>query len=313
MVNEQTNITTIAQKFELQESQTKPLLDNFGDYFIQAHKLVTKGKGIKVTQEDQVEEMQKAREIRLELRALRVNANETRTTLKEGYLRGGNAVQAIYNDIIDIIKPEEDRLKEQEQFALLKQQERAEKKYSERLEKLSKWVDDTSVYNLREASDESFESLLKIAKQQYEERVRAEEEVEKARIKEELAEKKRQEKIQAENKKLKAKAEAQAKKLREEEEARKKVELELQKVKEEKEAEERQERELAEKKRKEEEDARTKALLAPDKEKLGKFIETISIETVPSFDNPKITKYVLDMITEMNTTIQKLTEFHDAL
>ena len=109
-------IEKILQTSGLQPAQAKPLLDSFGGYFIEAHKLVTKGKGIKVTDITQIAEMQQAREIRLSLAKLRVEADKTRVMLKEGYNLGGNAVQAIYNEIRDIVKPEEDRLFEQEKF-----------------------------------------------------------------------------------------------------------------------------------------------------------------------------------------------------
>lgn len=148
------------QNFGLEPEQSKPLLDNFGYYFVQAHKLVTQAGGIKVTDESQVAEMKQAKELRKQLKDLRVAADKTRFALKEGYLRGGNAVQSIYNDIEKIIKPVEAELEQKEKFAEIKQMERMAAKYEERIGKLSKYVPDVSIYSLREMSDQGFETLL---------------------------------------------------------------------------------------------------------------------------------------------------------
>lgn len=160
----------IVEASGLREAEAKPLLDNFGDFFVKAHKLAAKAKGIKVTDVSQVDEMQQAREIRLELKNVRVEANKVREVLKEGYLRGGKAVQDIFNDIRDITKPEEERLLEQEKFAERVKEAEEERVETERKEKLSKYMDDISVYKLhpRDLSTDSFEKILASAKETYE-------------------------------------------------------------------------------------------------------------------------------------------------
>lgn len=313
MVNEQNNITLIAEKFELQKEQTQPLLENFGEYFVQAHKLVTQGKAIKVTKEDQVDDMKKAREIRLALANLRGDANKTRVALKEGYLRGGNAVQAIYNDIVDIIQPEETRLKEQEQFAVLREQARLEAQYAKRIQELAQYTDNIGLYNFKDSTDEEFAFLLENVKLQYDNKVRAEKRAEEERIKEQEKERKAQEKIRLENERLRKEKAEQQKKLNEAEEARVAAERKL--------AEEQiliAEKERAEQERllqakRDEEDARNKALLAPDKEKLGKLIEELVITGMPTFENPKVGNHVLTVINRINDIVDELKTFHDAL
>lgn len=154
------NMLTIIEENKLDPVHAKPLLDSFGDYFVEAHKLVAKAGTIRVTSEDQVNEMAMAKALRKQLRDLRVEANKTRVTLKEGYLRGGNAVQAIYNDIEKIIKPEEERLEKQEKFAELLAAERLQKRYEERVDRLFKYGADPSLYQLRDMADDSFQKLI---------------------------------------------------------------------------------------------------------------------------------------------------------
>lgn len=295
-------LQTIIDQSGLQPAQAKPLLDSFGDYFVQAHKLVTKSKAIKVTSEDQIEEMQQARELRLELKNLRVEADKTRETLKEGYLRGGNAVQAIYNDIRDIIKPEEDRLMDQEKFAERLQEERNAKIEAQRISQLSQYVDDLSVYSLHpdKLSTDSFSKLLETSKIAYEAKKEIDRKAEEARLAHVEADRKEQERIRKENEQLRkeaqekerladierqkqAKIEAdrqkelakeraeQQKKLDAEREKREKIEAEI--------AAQKQAQELA---KKQEEEAQRQALLAPDKIKLLEFAKVLQSITAPA-------------------------------
>lgn len=164
------NEITLAEKVQglgLEPEQSKPLLDNFGYYFVQAHKLVTQAGGIKVTDESQVAEMKQAKELKKQLKDLRVAADKTRAALKEGYLRGGNAVQSIYNDIEKIVKPVEIELEQKEKFAEVMEAKRKAEKYVERREKLRPYVSDTSFYSIQDMSDEGFEILLTDAKHNF--------------------------------------------------------------------------------------------------------------------------------------------------
>lgn len=172
----------------LRPDQSKTLLDSFGDLFVEAHKLVTKGKVIKVTSEDQVEEMKAAKEIRLALVRVRKEAEKAKTEIKEPYLRGAQAAQDIFNDIKKITSPEEDRLKEQEKFAELAQEKRDNERHTKRIEELSKYVDDVSVYSLRDMPEEVYANLVSDCKIAYEAKIaRAEQERKEAEEAERVA------------------------------------------------------------------------------------------------------------------------------
>lgn len=292
-MEDKNQIVQIIEKSGLQPAQAKPLLDSFGNYFVQAHKLVTKGKGIKVTDISQVVEMQQARVIRRQLADLRIDADKTRVALKEGYLRGASAVQAIYNDIRDIIKPEEDRLYEQEKFKERIEAELLAKKHADRIEKLSLYVEDVSMYSLKDMGDEVFAKLLEDQKIAFKARLQKEKELEDARLAEIEADKKEQERIRLENIELKKQADErerlaeierkkQADLLRIEQEKREKFEA---KVRAEREAEAKKQADAQAKidaeKRLKEDEAREK-LFAPDKVKLINLATEIDKMVLPA-------------------------------
>lgn len=316
MTSEVTLVTKL-EEMELAPEQTKTLLDSFGDLFVEAHKLVARGKGIVVTQEDQKEEMALAKEIRIKLMKVRTQAEKTKKLIKEPYLRGAQAAQDIYNDIRDITEPEEERLAEQEKFAELAEQTRMDKRLSDRTSRLGKYVDDLSVYSLREMPDEVFERLLTDCKLVYDGKVESARKAEEERILKAEAEEKRRKEIELENIKLKKEAEEKAivEKLRQEEadkkikkanEMREKAERTL------REKEEKEQARLDEIARKEKEEAdriaeeEKKKLLAPDKDKLLSLateIESYSLPTVESEEAKIILDQFKDLMSNATNTL----------
>lgn len=182
---QENQLIELVQKSGLEPAQQKPLLDSFGDFFVQAHKLATKAKGIKVTSEDQVDLMKQAKELRKQLKDLRIAADKTRIALKEGYLRGGNAVQAIYNDIEKIVKPAEQELEKSEKFAEIKEMERKQVRYEKRVSELQKYVEDVSIYSLLEMTDDLYKILLDTKKKEHEDRLEQERLAELERVEQE--------------------------------------------------------------------------------------------------------------------------------
>lgn len=286
-------LTLIVDKIGLQPAQSKTLLDNFGDYFVKAHKLKAKAENIKVTSIEQVDEMQEARELRLELKDLRVDADKTRIALKADYLKGANAVQGIYNDIKKIVKPAEDFLLEQEKFAERLQAEKDSKIEDQRFAKMSEFTGNAlQSLHPKDLSQESFEKLFETYKFAHEARIKAEEEAEKERIEKIEADKKERARIEKENEKLKKEAEArdkaeaktkaeQAEVLRIEREKTEKAENELIKK--------RDDDKLAQAKKMMEDKAKAdaqeredkKKLLAPDKEKLVELAASMVMVDFP--------------------------------
>jgi hypothetical protein len=93
------------------------LTDKFKPLFDQMETWKVKADALVVTSVDQVAEMKQAREARLALKNIRVEADKTRKLLKEDSLKFANAVQSVYNMIEEKIKPIETHLQTQENFA----------------------------------------------------------------------------------------------------------------------------------------------------------------------------------------------------
>jgi hypothetical protein len=305
----------IVDKLELAPEQAKPLLDIFGYFFVEAHKIIAQSKSLVVTREDQIEEMGFAKGYRSRLRDLRIEADKARIALKEGYLRGGNAVQSIYNDIEKIIEPEENRLKEQEKFAEILKEKRLSERFVKRTEQLSKYTDNLSIYNYKDVDDESFDFLLKNVKMQYDNQLLEEKKLEKERLVREKKEIEEREKIKLENERLKKENEIKQKAL---DDQRKKEQIEKEKqdkilakereerrVIEEKIAKEKEEKErvIAEEKEKEKQ-----LLLAPDKNKLialAKAFEDVLIPNVTSDEAKQTIQDVVGMVGRLSIFIKK--------
>ena len=294
-------LSTVLKEKNLQPAQAKQLLEGFGDLFVDAHRLVAKSKAIKVTDEKQIMEMAEAKKYRVKLMRVRTDADKTRKKLKEGYLRGGQAVQDIFNDIKKITKPEEERLEEQEKFAELREAERLEKRHTARVERLSKYVEDVSVYSLRDMPTHTFNQLVTDNKKAYDDKIAIEKEAEDKRIFDEDVERVRLEKIEKENIELKKKAEKETR-------AREAQEKEL-RIREEEIQDKKDAIRLAEDKKKADEEALKKAdedkvrekLLAPDKEKLidlATEIDKIELPALSTNDASDIMGEASKMLTK---------------
>jgi hypothetical protein len=173
----------------LMPSKIETLMSSFTGYFNEAKKLVSDYKSILVTDIEQKDEMKKAREARLELRGIRINCENTRKELKEQSLREGKAIDGISNIIKALIVPVEEYLEKQEKFSENIEKERIEKQFVERVEKLSKYVSDVSLYNIKDMADEVFENLLYGCKTSWEKAQQEQKEAEEKRIKDEQQQK----------------------------------------------------------------------------------------------------------------------------
>lgn len=196
-------LTKIIEKEKLPITQSEFILKEFQTIFEKAKEYELKAREIKVTDISQVAEMKKARTIRLELKNLRVEANKKKVDMKEDSLRTGRAIQGIYNCVEALIVPMEEYLEKQEKFAENIEKEKRLKKYEERINVLSKFVLDTSVYNLQEMSEAGFQELLKASELVYNQRIEETQRVEAARLKREEEDRIENERIRFENNKLK--------------------------------------------------------------------------------------------------------------
>jgi len=269
-------LVEIIEQSGLPQNKIQDLMSNFSTDFSEAQKVAQGAMEIVVTDESQTELMDSAREKRLALKNIRVNTEKTRKELKEQSLREGKAIDGAANIIKALIVPIEEHLEKQEKFAELLQEKREAEKIQQRTEELSKYVEDVSLYDIKNLSTETYTKLLESAKKSFNDKIEAEKKVEEERIAREKANLEEQKIIKAENEKLRLEAEKNEKELQREREAR---ELAERKVQEEKAIAERMKREEEEKVAKqkaEEEEKQRQAQLAPDKEKMRAFYKKLT-------------------------------------
>lgn len=307
-------LVAVVQTAELDQNKTDQLMKTFGGFYREAKFVVDDFKALKVAGVDDTDTMQKAREARLELARIRVKANKTRKQLKEQSLREGRAIQGVYNIIEALIKPVEQHLLEQEQYAERIKAEEEARIEAQRHAKLSQYTDDADLQSLHpnDLSNESFEKLLETYKFAFEAKKKAEAEAEKERQAKIEADRKEQERIRKENERLKKEAEKrekseakkraeEAKKLEKERKAREAAEAKLKAEKEAREREEREAREAAEAKKKAEEEAKRQALLAPDRDKLFELQKQIAALEFPAVK----TKEAQDVLNKVQGNFEK--------
>lgn len=220
----------------LEETTAKHIQAKFEKFDITVKEWEKKARELVVTDETQKDTMAQAREARLLLKNLRVEADKTRKDLKEESLRYGQAVQGVYNFIEERIKPIEAHLQEQEDFIKRKEAERKAKLRADREAQVSAYAEFIPVNLIfEEMSEEDFTKVLEGGKLQAQEKAKREEEAKQAEIqrqKEEAerkeAERKEAERLAAENARI---AEENARVAKEnariaEENARKEAEIE---------------------------------------------------------------------------------------
>lgn len=322
-------LMVIANQAGLAEQKTKTLLSSFSESFKQAQELAKTAKTIVVTDENQTDLMKQARDQRIALKNIRTGVENTRKELKEQSLREGKAIDGIANVIKALVIPVEEHLSKQEKFAEIREAERLQTRYEDRIEKLSKYVEDVSLYQLKDMADETFNKLLSDSKSVYEARLEAERKAEQERIAKEKAEREEAERIRKENEKLKKEAEerekqiqaerakqqallakereAQQKKIEAEQKARRELEAKIQA---EKEAQQKAEAERLAKIEAEENakaEAERKQLLAPDKEKLielANLIDSTQLPAVKSNEAQAVIRATEVMIGKVSTYIR---------
>lgn len=312
-------LTLIAQESGLEESKTELLLKSFTSYFDRAKEIAQEAKSIEVTDEKQTQKMAIARGRRLELKSIRVEAEKTRKELKEQSLREGKAIDGIANVIKALIVPVEEYLEKQEKYAEILEAARKERQLNDRTEKLQKYVEDASMFNLADISDEVFSTLLSTHKKAYEDKIQAEKRAEEDRIKREAEERKEQERIRKENKQLKKDAAireakikkerlAQQKQMEVERKKREAVEARIQAEKEKQEHEARIQREKEEAEKLAREEEQRKKLLAPDKEKLLELANSIELISMPHVSSREAGMVISKVIEDLERVVKAIRE-----
>lgn len=305
------NLDLLQNQTLIPQERAQYIRQQFAEFEGVADSWKAKAESLVVTSEEQVGEMQMARAGRLAIGKVRIAIDKTRKKLKENSLQEGRLIDGIANALTNMVRPIEDHLKAQEEFAERAQAKRIAEMVERRSLALTAEEVDPSFYKLDEMTEEQFREILsgaKLAKAERVEKAKKEAEEAAAKAKAEAEERERQrvemERLRAENlakekalaeERAKAEAERKAaeereraqreeqeKRLAEErakaaEEARKAKEIADKKAAEERAAREKVEAELREKKAKEEAEAKAK------EEEARRLAEGPEVERVMAF------------------------------
>lgn len=195
------------EKHNALASQFNPLAENIGE-------LIATAKSIVIRDASDVESMSLARKTRLELKAIRVETERTRKSLKESAVREGKAIDGMANIIKFMIVPAEEELREKEEFVARQEAKRIADLAEKRRSQLVVFGINCECFNLGNMADEAFDELLSTSKAGFEAKKKAEQ-AEAKRIEDEKAARAKAERERAEQERIeKAKAAAEAEKLR---------------------------------------------------------------------------------------------------
>jgi hypothetical protein len=217
-------LTNIISNSGVEQQTALILSSSFLPFFEAAKEWEGKAKAIIITDVSQKDEMKSAREMRLTLKDIRVNADKKRKELKEDSLRYGKAVQTVYNIIESTINPIEKYLEEQERFPEIQEEKRKDELRKQRSADISPYSEFVPFgIDLGVITEDDYQKLLAGAILQQ----KASIEAKKQRIEKEKNEAVEREKLRIENEKLRQEAIEKQKRLDAEKIAREKAEQEL--------------------------------------------------------------------------------------
>ena len=280
----------------VEASDAEKLQKAFEPFFQRVEDWKGKAMAIKVTNVAQREEMAKAREARLILRDVRLNAEKTRKELKEDALRYGQSIDAIARMIKTAIEPLEEHLEQQEKFAEIQAAKQREERRQLREFEFSPFAEFSPTHvDIYAVDDEEYAHILSVCKGMYEakrleaERIQAEKEG-AARL-----EREENERIRAENERLKQEAVAHEAALRAERDERERLQREH---------EQKIAAELAEKQRIEAQEKAAKE--APDRDKLRKLAQDIKAISVPMVNSEVMAEILENAKSHLLTAVKIL-------
>lgn len=304
----ETQLDRVATEAGLVGPAKQDLITAFLPDFSLAWSLSVEAKAINVTDPSQKDEIRKARDMRLQLREVRIASEKRRKALKEDSLRRGQAIDKVAKVITQIAEPAEAKLLEMETIAERLEAERKARVRAERVMQLAPFGVDTTCIDLAGMEDAAFARLLEGSRLASEARERAKREAEEKRAADEAARKAEADRLKAENERLRKeneKREADARAARAEADR---------KLREEREAREKLEREDAERKRVEakrladEAKAKRKADRAPDAAKVRAIVAQLESIKDPGFKADGLWDEVENAIEHCEWALQKIAE-----
>jgi hypothetical protein len=209
-----TELTVVDAKLEatieqahLEPATAQGLLETFRPLFAKAREISATAANLSVTDATQVTEIKQARSLRLALRAVRIEAEKARKTLKEDSLRRSKAIDGVYNVLEYAVVPVEKQLLDMEEFAQRAEASRKAKIKADREQLLAPYGIDTTFFQLAEMSEQAFAQLLDNTRTAHEAKQLAAKRAEEERIAREKAEAAERERVRQENERLKREAE----------------------------------------------------------------------------------------------------------
>ena len=262
-------LAKVEQSSNLAEDSAMALRGQFADYY--GSIIEWREKAALVTKPDDVTHQKIAREVRLGLRRVRCEVENTRKTLKADSLARGKAIDGFANVLKYLCEPIEDRLLAVEQHAERMEAARIAALVAERTAALVAVEADPTAYNLGVMDETTFALVLAGAKKSREDRIEAARVEEAERVAREQADAKERDRLKVENERLKKQEEERQAELDNERARAKKAEQDAA------DARKRESDRIAAEKAKEAkrvkdaQEAADRATRAPDKEKLLAF------------------------------------------
>lgn len=324
MTTTDTQLATIIKQAGLAPASSNLVIESFSPLYLGAVELVRLGRGVEVKDEGDVAGIEKAREMRLKLRAIRCTAENTRKNLKDESLRYGKAIDRVAAVVKDLIEPVEAELEEQEKIVERMEAFRKSELMAARQAELLPLGVDVRLYALADMPEEAYQSLLATSKNARADRVEAERQAEENRKAAEEARAAEEKRVRAENERLRKEAavkeaeyvaelEAERKKAKAacaaaeaaakgEREAREKAEAEM-----------RAQQAAAAAKAKADEAAKKKAARAPDREKIIAVVQKLALIELPNVRSPEAMALVGDIRNRLNGLASYIDEKAGAL
>lgn len=207
----------------LEKTKQNQIAETLGIFFTKAAEWDDTIKSIVITSPEETGKMKMAKEGRLTLKNMRLDAEKIvkakRDEVKYAmanfvledklWLKAGQMMEATFKNL-------ETKLEEKEKFAERWEAEQKETRKQKRIELIIPYVADWQFLDLYNMTDEAFETMLSGAKLQHEAKIEAERKAEEERFAKEKAEAEERSRIKAENERLKLEADAKEKQLAEE-------------------------------------------------------------------------------------------------
>lgn len=295
-------LLVVTQGSQIDTTEATRLQEAFAPLFAQAKDWATKANGLVITDASQVTEMVQAREVRLALKDIRINAEKTRKAMKEESLRKGKAIDGMYNVIEYLIVPIEKHLEEQENFVKRQEEARKKKLAEERKEKLQALNVDTAFYKLDEMTEVMFEELLRSSTTNFQLAKDKAEQDEKDRIAREEAEAKKREDERLEREALAKQNAEKDELLMKEREEKDRLQREADKrAEDDRKTKEKEERDRIK-------EAKRKAKMT-DADKVQEVVSTLKAITFPEVKNDDTKALFRGLQISINAMVAKVEEF----